>query len=155
MSDDFTRASLTCYQPSRYPTNTQRTAVVAVGAGAMGRWPGRAARLLSCSPRLEIYSLNPLSSCSASLPRNTSPTHDAAVSEGGAWLGLVIRRLVRCPPCPSKLTPFGQLDKLVISQLGLLAQRRLARGVKLNHAEATVGVVLSRPDCPSLTICRL
>lgn len=31
-----------------------------------------------------------------------------------------------------------QLDKLVISQLGLLAQRRLARGVKLNHAEATV-----------------
>ncbi|OAQ95720.1 hypothetical protein LLEC1_06238, partial [Akanthomyces lecanii] len=29
------------------------------------------------------------------------------------------------------------LDKLVISQLGLLAQRRLARGVKLNHAEAT------------------
>ena len=33
---------------------------------------------------------------------------------------------------------FSQLDKLVISQLGLLAQRRLARGVKLNHAEATV-----------------
>lgn len=33
---------------------------------------------------------------------------------------------------------FLQLDKLVISQLGLLAQRRLARGVKLNHAEATV-----------------
>jgi urease gamma subunit len=31
-----------------------------------------------------------------------------------------------------------QLDKLVISQLGLLAQRRLARGVKLNHSEATV-----------------
>ncbi|KAH6852902.1 hypothetical protein BKA58DRAFT_394453 [Alternaria rosae] len=30
-----------------------------------------------------------------------------------------------------------ELDKLVISQLGLLAQRRLARGVKLNHAEAT------------------
>ncbi|KAK4964646.1 Urease [Elasticomyces elasticus] len=29
-----------------------------------------------------------------------------------------------------------ELDKLVISQLGLLAQRRLARGVKLNHAEA-------------------
>ncbi|TKA63974.1 Urease, partial [Cryomyces minteri] len=28
------------------------------------------------------------------------------------------------------------LDKLVVSQLGLLAQRRLARGVKLNHAEA-------------------
>jgi hypothetical protein len=34
----------------------------------------------------------------------------------------------------------GQLDKLVISQLGLLAQRRLARGVKLNHAEATVRI---------------
>jgi urease gamma subunit len=32
-----------------------------------------------------------------------------------------------------------QLDKLVISQLGLLAQRRLARGVKLNQSEATVG----------------
>ncbi|KAH0542136.1 Urease [Glutinoglossum americanum] len=31
-----------------------------------------------------------------------------------------------------------ELDKLVISQLGLLAQRRLARGVKLNHAEAAV-----------------
>ncbi|KPM37164.1 Urease [Neonectria ditissima] len=30
-----------------------------------------------------------------------------------------------------------QLDKLVISQLGVLAQRRLARGVKLNHTEAT------------------
>ena len=33
---------------------------------------------------------------------------------------------------------FPKLDKLVISQAGLLAQRRLARGVKLNHAEATV-----------------
>lgn len=31
-----------------------------------------------------------------------------------------------------------QLDKLVISQVGFLAQRRLARGVKLNHSEATV-----------------
>lgn len=30
-----------------------------------------------------------------------------------------------------------EVDKLVTSQLGLLAQRRLARGVKLNHAEAT------------------
>ncbi|KAI9805887.1 MAG: Urease [Sarcosagium campestre] len=30
-----------------------------------------------------------------------------------------------------------ELDKLVITQLGLLAQRRLARGVKLNHAEST------------------
>ncbi|RFU34065.1 hypothetical protein B7463_g2299, partial [Scytalidium lignicola] len=30
-----------------------------------------------------------------------------------------------------------ELDKLVISQLGLLAQRRLARGVKLNHSEAS------------------
>ncbi|KAJ9629929.1 Urease [Taxawa tesnikishii (nom. ined.)] len=29
-----------------------------------------------------------------------------------------------------------ELDKLIISQLGQLAQRRLARGVKLNHAEA-------------------
>ncbi|KAK5636943.1 hypothetical protein RRF57_012655 [Xylaria bambusicola] len=29
------------------------------------------------------------------------------------------------------------LDKLVISQLGFLAQRRLARGVRLNHTEAT------------------
>jgi hypothetical protein len=37
-----------------------------------------------------------------------------------------------------QLTPFVQLDKLVISQLGFLAQRRLARGVKLNHAEACV-----------------
>ena len=31
-----------------------------------------------------------------------------------------------------------QLDKLLTSQLGFLAQRRLARGVQLNHAEATV-----------------
>ena len=31
-----------------------------------------------------------------------------------------------------------QLDKLVTSQLGFLAQRRLARGVKLNHSEACV-----------------
>ena len=31
-----------------------------------------------------------------------------------------------------------ELDKLVISQLGFIAQRRLARGVKLNHSEATV-----------------
>lgn len=30
-----------------------------------------------------------------------------------------------------------ELDKLVISQLGFIAQRRLARGVKLNHSEAT------------------
>ncbi|CAO1605634.1 Urease [Xanthoria calcicola] len=30
-----------------------------------------------------------------------------------------------------------ELDKLIISQIGLLAQRRLARGVQLNHAEAT------------------
>ncbi|PNY28285.1 Urease [Tolypocladium capitatum] len=30
-----------------------------------------------------------------------------------------------------------ELDKLVVSQLGLLAQRRLARGVRLNHSEAT------------------
>ncbi|KAL9066745.1 MAG: hypothetical protein Q9161_007334 [Pseudevernia consocians] len=31
-----------------------------------------------------------------------------------------------------------ELDKLVTSQVGLLAQRRLARGVQLNHAEATL-----------------
>ena len=31
-----------------------------------------------------------------------------------------------------------QLDKLVTAQLGFLAQRRLARGVKLNHGEAVV-----------------
>ena len=31
-----------------------------------------------------------------------------------------------------------ELDKLVVSQLGLLAQRRLARGVQLNHGEAVV-----------------
>ncbi|KXX82935.1 Urease [Madurella mycetomatis] len=30
-----------------------------------------------------------------------------------------------------------ELDKLAIAQLGFLAQRRLARGVKLNHAEAS------------------
>ncbi|TAQ83438.1 hypothetical protein B7494_g8231 [Chlorociboria aeruginascens] len=31
-----------------------------------------------------------------------------------------------------------EIDKLVISQLGLLAQRRLARGVRLNHSEAAL-----------------
>lgn len=31
-----------------------------------------------------------------------------------------------------------EIDKLVISQMGFLAQRRLARGVRLNHSEATV-----------------
>lgn len=36
-----------------------------------------------------------------------------------------------------------KLDKLVISQVGLLAQRRLARGVRLNHTEATVWAPLS------------
>ncbi|KAK5121286.1 Urease [Meristemomyces frigidus] len=35
-----------------------------------------------------------------------------------------------------------ELDKLVISQLGFLAQRRLARGVRLNHAEA-LGLIAS------------
>ncbi|KEY71137.1 hypothetical protein S7711_00959 [Stachybotrys chartarum IBT 7711] len=34
-----------------------------------------------------------------------------------------------------------EIDKLVISQLGSLAQRRLARGVKLNHSEATVRII--------------
>ena len=46
----------------------------------------------------------------------------------------------QCESCTAgspSLTPL-QLDKLVISQLGLLAQRRLARGVKLNKSEATV-----------------
>ncbi len=42
----------------------------------------------------------------------------------------------------SSLLIDAQLDKLVTSQLGLVAQRRLARGVKLNHAEATVRFVL-------------
>lgn len=42
------------------------------------------------------------------------------------------------------LTP-PQLDKLVISQLGLLAQRRLARGVKLNQSEATVRISSYHP----------
>lgn len=34
--------------------------------------------------------------------------------------------------------PTLQLDKLTIANLGFLAQRRLARGVRLNHAEAVV-----------------
>lgn len=34
--------------------------------------------------------------------------------------------------------PTPQLDKLTIANLGFLAQRRLARGVRLNHAEAVV-----------------
>ncbi|NJR31506.1 urease subunit gamma [bacterium] len=38
-----------------------------------------------------------------------------------------------------------QLDKLVISQLGFLAQRRLARGLLLNHSEACVGLSPALP----------
>lgn len=41
-------------------------------------------------------------------------------------------------PSANPLTdPKPQLDKLTISHLGSLAQRRLARGVRLNHSEAT------------------
>lgn len=36
------------------------------------------------------------------------------------------------------LTPYVQLRKLNISTLGYLAQKRLARGVRLNHVEAVV-----------------
>lgn len=73
------------------------------------------------------------------------------MSQGGAWrLGsLGIASPFVTHTCPSVLTRSGQLDKLVISQLGLLAQRRLARGVKLNHAEATVGA-----DGPVDATCR-
>jgi len=35
-----------------------------------------------------------------------------------------------------KLVP-RELDKLVLHQVGFLAQKRLARGLKLNHTEAT------------------
>jgi hypothetical protein len=51
-------------------------------------------------------------------------------------------------PVPSRQTTeymanfLEQLDKLVTSQLGFLAQRRLARGVRLNHAEACVSKFL-------------
>jgi hypothetical protein len=45
--------------------------------------------------------------------------------------------LTRLTSIATILNPL-QVDKLVISQLGLLAQRRLARGVKLNHSEACV-----------------
>lgn len=40
--------------------------------------------------------------------------------------------------CQSIISNTCKLDKLVTAQVGFLAQRRLARGVKLNHAEATV-----------------
>lgn len=44
-----------------------------------------------------------------------------------------------------------ELDKLVISQLGLLAQRRLARGVKLNHSEACALIANNLQEvCPAL-----
>jgi Urease, gamma subunit len=49
------------------------------------------------------------------------------------------KKSVRISKAPSVVAnSIQQLDKLVISQLGLLAQRRLARGVKLNHSEACV-----------------
>lgn len=40
----------------------------------------------------------------------------------------------------------AQVDKLVISQVGFLAQRRLARGLKLNQVEATVCSCLCLPN---------
>jgi urease len=44
-----------------------------------------------------------------------------------------------------------ELDKLVISQLGLLAQRRLARGVKLNHSEACALIANNLQEvCPAV-----
>jgi urease len=43
-----------------------------------------------------------------------------------------------------------ELDKLVISQLGLLAQRRLARGVKLNKSEATALIANNLQEVPFL-----
>jgi hypothetical protein len=61
---------------------------------------------------------------------------NATGTEGGGFIRSIL--LV----CAEILS---QLDKLVISQLGLLAQRRLARGVKLNHAEATVKLI--RVNC--------
>lgn len=52
---------------------------------------------------------------------------------------LVPREVVLPAPIVCRLdSRTFQHDKLIISQTGLLAQRRLARGVKLNHAEATV-----------------
>ena len=66
----------------------------------------------------------------------TSYSNNASGTKGGAN-----------PPFPAsshvpQLTDHvTQLDKLITSQLGLLAQRRLARGVKLNHAEATVCLI--------------
>lgn len=44
------------------------------------------------------------------------------------------------------LLTMRQLDKLVVSQLGFLAQRRLARGVKLNHSEAVVSNMKTPED---------
>lgn len=46
--------------------------------------------------------------------------------------------LANTTPRCNLLTLQSQLDKLLIAQAGFLAQRRLARGVILNHAEATV-----------------
>lgn len=48
-----------------------------------------------------------------------------------------------------------QLDKLTIAHLGFLAQRRLARGVRLNHAEATVRSRLGLNEPPMHTPNRL
>lgn len=46
-------------------------------------------------------------------------------------------------PCPTEVP--NQLDKLQVSHFGYLAQRRLARGLKLNHVEATVCIRSSLP----------
>ncbi|GAT27415.1 urease Ure [Aspergillus luchuensis] len=48
------------------------------------------------------------------------------------------RACVPGPFWPVNLQNNNKLDKLVISQLGFLAQRRLARGIRLNHAEAAL-----------------
>jgi len=57
--------------------------------------------------------------------------HDKAGDSRDISLPWLLDRVCRMQLCPK------ELDKLVISQLGQLAQRRLARGVKLNHSEAT------------------
>lgn len=54
------------------------------------------------------------------------------------------RYIVLCPYASLILTPWLQVEKLLFSQAGRLAQRRLAHGKKLNHLECTVSRDMSR-----------
>jgi len=66
--------------------------------------------------------------------KETTSHHGACAERGAVSLSFILN--IACSK--DRTLTFSKLDKLITSQLGQLAQRRLARGLKLNHAEATV-----------------